>query len=501
VLGPDVLIVPYVMPGFDLARMCAEVVPHALTGDSRGLVLLNHGLFTFGATTEDAYRRHIELISEAERHLGANPTPAAAPRPAFAATDLARLRRRISDAAGVPMVVSRHEGDAVRAFVTRPDLADVATRGPLTPDHVIRTKRIPQIGSDVDGYARDYEAYFAAHRDRRGVPLTMLDPAPRVLLDPAFGMLTAGRRAVDADIAADIYAHTIETITAAERAGRYQALPAAHIFDLEYWELEQAKLRRTGAAAPYTGEVALVTGAASGIGRACALALRARGAAVLGLDVNPDVTAVADGADFLGLPVDVTDPDGLDEALRRGVDRFGGVDIVVAAAGVFPGARPLADFDPRAWRRTMAVNVDSVADLFARTHSLLAAAPRGGRVVVVASKNVPAPGPGAAAYSASKAALTQLARVAALEWAGDRIRVNMVHPDAVFDTGLWTPELLRDRAARYGMSVEEYKRRNLLGTEVTSARVGDLVATMCGAAFAATTGAQVPVDGGNERVV
>jgi len=247
--------------------------------------------------------------------------------------------------------------------------------------------------------------------------------------------------------------------------------------------------------------VAVVTGAASGIGRACALALRARGAAVVGLDRNPDVTGVVDAPDFLGVPVDVTDPDAVDAALRQGVERFGGVDIVVAAAGVFPGARPLADFDPRAWRTTMAVNVDSVADLFARTHPLLALAPRGGRVVVVASKNVPAPGPGAGAYSASKAALTQLARVAALEWAGDGIRVNLVHPDAVFDTGLWTPELLRDRAARYGLSVDEYKRRNLLRTEVTSARVGDLVATLCGDAFAATTGAQVPVDGGNERVV
>jgi NAD(P)-dependent dehydrogenase (short-subunit alcohol dehydrogenase family) len=132
---------------------------------------------------------------------------------------------------------------------------------------------------------------------------------------------------------------------------------------------------------------------------------------------------------------------------------------------------------------------------------LLCLAPRGGRVVVVASKNVPAPGPGAAAYSASKAAVTQLARVAALEWAGDGIRVNVVHPDAVFDTGLWTEELLRDRAARYGLSVEEYKRRNLLGVEVTSRRVGQVVAALCSDHFAATTGAQVPVDGGNERVV
>ena len=247
--------------------------------------------------------------------------------------------------------------------------------------------------------------------------------------------------------------------------------------------------------------MALVTGAASGIGRACALALRARGAAVIGLDLNPAVAGVVESADFLGVAADVSDPDAVAAAVRAGVERFGGVDIVVAAAGMFGASRPIAELDRTAWRRTMAVNLDATADLFALAHPLLALAPRGGRVVVVASKNVPAPGPGAAAYSASKAALTQLARVAALEWAGDGIRVNTIHPDAVFDTGLWTPDLLAERAARYGLTVEEYKRRNLLRTEVTSARVGDLVATLCGDAFAATTGAQVPVDGGNERVI
>jgi NAD(P)-dependent dehydrogenase (short-subunit alcohol dehydrogenase family) len=134
-------------------------------------------------------------------------------------------------------------------------------------------------------------------------------------------------------------------------------------------------------------------------------------------------------------------------------------------------------------------------------HPLLALAPRYGRVVLVGSKNKAAPGPGAAAYSVSKAAATQLARVAALEWAADGIRVNVVHPDAVFDTGLWTPELIESRAAHYGLTPEEYKKRNLLGTEVTSATVGRMVADLCGPSFRATTGAQIPVDGGNDRVV
>ncbi len=496
VLGDDVVIVPYVMPGFDLARLCATTVAARLGPGTLGLVLLNHGLFTFGTSTEEAYRRHVELIDRVERFLEPfRPQWTEADRPAVEPATIAALRKEISDLAGRPMVVRRHDDARVRGFLARPELSQ---RGPLTPDHVIRTKRVPLLGRDVGGYAREYRRYFGEHQDRRGVPLTMLDPAPRVLLDPAYGMLTAGPRAADADIAADIYAHTIDVIATAESLGTYRALDPADLFDVEYWELEQAKLGRAGTPAPFAGEVALVTGAASGIGRACAEALRAKGAAVIGLDLRQPGPGTAD---YLPVQVDVTDRPAVGDAVRAGVERFGGVDLVVAAAGIFPQTQPLGDFDPQAWRRAMAVNAESVAYLFRAVHPLLALAPRGGRVVVIASRNVTAPGPGAVTYSASKAALTQIARVAALEWAGDGIRVNVVHPDAVFDTGLWTEDLLRDRAARYGLSVAEYKRRNLLGVEITSRQVGALVAALCSDAFGATTGAQVPVDGGNERVI
>jgi NAD(P)-dependent dehydrogenase (short-subunit alcohol dehydrogenase family) len=226
-----------------------------------------------------------------------------------------------------------------------------------------------------------------------------------------------------------------------------------------------------------------------------------RGAAVVGVDRDDRVPSAFSGPSWLGLAADVTDVSAVREALRTGVERFGGIDIAVIAAGVFGATRPVAELDVDEWRSVMAVNVDSVAALLSDLHPLLARAPGGGRVVVIASRNVTAPGPGAAAYSASKAALTQLARVCALEWAPDRIRVNTVHPDAVFDTGLWTDEVLTDRAAKYGMTVDEYKRRNLLGAEITSASVGRLVAEMCGDTFANTTGAQIPIDGGNERVI
>ncbi|WP_416905129.1 bifunctional aldolase/short-chain dehydrogenase [Micromonospora echinospora] len=501
VYGDSVVVVPYVMPGFDLARVCAELFPAQAHPGTVGMVLLNHGLFTFGADAEEAYHRHIELVGRAEERLARRTTPSRAAGSApVDRVRLARLRAEISEVTGAPMVLSRYDDPTVRAFLGRADLAAVATRGPVTPDHVLRTKRVPLVGTDVAGYAEEYRRYVAEHQGRARAALTMLDPAPRVVLDPELGLLTAGRRATDARMAQDIYRHTIDVIEAAEAIGGYQALPAGDIFDVEYWELEQAKLRRGGALPEFAGEVAVVTGAASGIGRACAEALQARGACVVALDRDPSVTE-GDGVARLGLQVDVTDRAAVDAALDRAVERFGGVDIVVAAAGIFPASQEIAGLDPETWHRTMAVNTESVAYLFSRTHPLLALAPRGGRVVVVASRNAVAPGPGAVSYSASKAAVVQVARVAALEWASDGIRVNVLHPDAVFDTGLWTPEVLAARAAHYGLTVEQYKRRNLLGTEITSARVADLTAALCGETFAATTGAQIPVDGGNERVI
>jgi NAD(P)-dependent dehydrogenase (short-subunit alcohol dehydrogenase family) len=203
----------------------------------------------------------------------------------------------------------------------------------------------------------------------------------------------------------------------------------------------------------------------------------------------------------LGLQCDVTDEARVSAAIARAVVAFGGIDMLVLNAGMFPATRRIADLPTEEWRKSMSVNLDANLLLMRACHSFLKLAPRGGRVAVIGSKNVPAPGPGAAAYSASKAALNQLARVAALEWGADGIRINTLHPNAVFDTGLWTDEVLTQRAKQYGMTVEAYKTNNVLRTEVSSRDVAELAAEMCGPLFAKTTGAQVPVDGGNERVI
>lgn len=517
--GDRVLIIEYVMPGPELGAACDAAwrgIDAERQARVEGLFLINHGLFTMGETAELALQRHLDMVAVAENHLAAARQERASQSDAVPRSDgaararefgmedalrVARLRAELSEAAEAPLLLRRDGSAETAAYLEDQAVTRATQAGPMTPDHVIWTKRKPLLGEDVAAYVADYDAYFEANCTRRGHELERSDPAPRAVLHPELGLLSAGRTARETRIVEDIVHHTLEGVSGALALGGYLPAESDHVFDIEYWAPEQEKRRLGGGYKPMAGRVAVVTGAASGIGRACAAELLAQGASVIGWDISTDVASTFDDAGWLGLQVDVSDPEAQRQALVRGVEAFGGIDIVVVAAGIFPVAQHLDELDAEQWRRTMSINLDSVAALFGMIRPLLQHAPGGGRVCVVASKNVAAPGPGAAAYSASKAAITQLARVAALEWAGDGIRVNMVHPDAVFDTALWTPELLAQRAEHYGMTPDEYKRRNLLKVEVRSADVATMVRAMVDDTFRCTTAAQVPVDGGNERVV
>jgi NAD(P)-dependent dehydrogenase (short-subunit alcohol dehydrogenase family) len=283
--------------------------------------------------------------------------------------------------------------------------------------------------------------------------------------------------------------------------GGFEALPDSDIFDLEYWDLEQAKLRKNKSSLEFEGEVVMITGAASGIGTACVDSFLNRGAAVIGVDINSSIETLNNHKNYLGLICDLTDESSIYKSLDRGVSYFGGIDMVVLNAGIFPEGRKVADLSSKEWRDVFSINLDSNFNLLREVYPLLKLAPNYGRVVVIGSKNVPAPGPGAAAYSTSKAALNQLMRVLSLEWGGDGIRLNTLHPNAVFDTGIWTEEVLNSRAENYGLTVDEYKTNNLLSVEINSMDVSELAAEMCGSLFSKTTSAQVPIDGGNDRVI
>lgn len=501
-----VVVIPYIMPGFDLARLCAQMFSAEATTNTVGMVLMNHGIFSFGDSARSSYERMIELVTLAEEYLDHQeswhiPLTNITTSESHLRTDIATLRLNASQAAGFPLLLTIHRDARCMSFIDRDDIEKISQQGPATPDHVIRTKRLPLIGRDIEPYTSAYKNYFSENVLTAKDKLSMLDPAPRIILDHELGLCTLGRTAKDAAIVADIYKHTIDIIQRSEMLDGYQALSAKDIFDVEYWELEQAKLRKSGKPPVYNGEVALVTGAASGIGKACVNALLARGAAVIGLDIHDTVIEMVNTPGFAGFKCDLTDEKQVVAALEQAVRKFGGVDMLILNAGMFPPSCNIESLTTADWRKVQNINIDSNLVMLRECFPMLKLSPNQARVVFVGSKNVAAPGPGAAAYSVSKAALNQLARVTALEWGKHGIRINTVHPDAVFDTGIWTEDVIESRAKSYGLSVAGYKKKNILQIQITSRDVAELVAELCGPLFAKTTGAHIPIDGGNDRVI
>ncbi|MEQ8953290.1 MAG: SDR family oxidoreductase, partial [Gammaproteobacteria bacterium] len=349
---------------------------------------------------------------------------------------------------------------------------------------------------ELSAFVQEYRDYFA---EFAGPEHQCLDTMPRygVWQDKAMVYFAANSKRLG--IVADITRHTVKAMQQGEALGGWQALPRSDLFAVEYWELEQAKLKAAGKRAPLEGKVAVVSGAAAGIGRAALMELQNLGACVVALDIDERLAELASES-VLAVHCDVTDGKAIDSALQQAVLRFGGLDILVSNAGNFPPSQSLAEIDDELWQKSLDLNLTAHMKLLRACQPFLEQG-FDPAVVFVASKNVPAPGPGAAAYSAAKAGLTQLARVAALELGGKGIRVNTLHPNAVYDTGLWSEQILQERAGRYGLSVTEYKTANVLKTEVKSADVARAIAMLAGTMLAKTTGAQLAVDGGNERVI
>lgn len=508
IYGQRVLILPYIMPGFILARQVAEATRDIDWQSLEGIILLHHGIFTFADDARVSYENMIRLVSEAEHYLQTTGAASAIAsghyqpvREDFLA--LSQLRQEASAMLGAPALVNWDSSSAAVGFASLDGVADLATRGPLTPDHTIHAKAFAAIfphqpGTGLAEFQTRYQAYFDSHAQSHH---QRLDCMPRygVWLNKGLLHLAAGIKRLQ--VVRDITRHTVRAIQWGTALGGWQALPAGDLFDVEYWELEQAKLKSNKKAAEFEGRIALVTGAASGIGRACVEEFATRGAAVIALDIAPSLGSLfVERPEVLAVHCDVTNSQSIDSALQKGVQAFGGIDMLVSNAGSFPPGARIAELDDESWEKTVELNLTSHMKVLRACQPFLVNG-IDPAVVVVASKNVPAPGPGAAAYSAAKAGLTQLARVAALELGGNGIRVNVLHPNAVFDTGLWTDEVLESRAASYGLSVDEYRRNNVLKTEVTSAQVARLAAIFASPETAATTGAQIPVDGGNERVI
>ena len=530
VYGDTVAALPYRRPGFRISRDVADLL-RARPGLS-AMLLEKHGTITWGATVKEAYLATVELISRAEEAIehrargrarfgGVAVTPAGAEdrrRVALAVAPhlrglVGRERRSIAvfdDAADVVEFAASREADALCRV------------GPATPDHTIYTKRLPcfvpvarpddpaavraALDQAIPRFVDEYTAYFTA--GNRDGAAALADPYPRVVVVAGLGMFALGKDRRTAGIVDDIYHHTISVLGAATAFGRYVSLSAQDAFDVEYWPLELYKLALAPPEKELARRVALVTGGAGGIGRAVALRLAAEGAHVVVADLDAagarkaadEVNAAHGAGRALGVGMDVTGEASVAAAFEEAVLAYGGVDVVVSNAGIAHGAA-VDRMELRDWERSFAVNTTGHFLTAREGMRIMKAQGLGGAFVFVATKNVMSPGKDFSAYSASKAAEAQLAKVLALEGGPHGVRSNIVNPDAVFrDSGLWTPEIRRERAKAQGIGADEiedfYRKRNLLARHVLPEDVAEAVLFLASDRSAKTTGCTLTVDGG-----
>ena len=520
VYGKRVGYVPYIMPGFGLAKAAAQVFD--ADPSIEGLILVKHGIFSFGADARQAYERMIELVTMAEQRL------AKQRKPAFVSAKLPTHPARLADVApivrgacSVPdstcdgawksFVLEFRANDAVMNFVNGAEVGRYGQAGVVTPDHNIRIKNKPLVvaapgDGDLSGfkdsvrdavaaYGETYKTYFASNNTRVGGIKTMLDPSPRVVLVPGVGLFGLGRSKKDARVAADLAEAAIATITDAEAVGRFEPLPEADLFDVEYWSLEQAKLG-SAKELPLAGQVAVITGAAGAIGFATAKAFAAAGAEVALLDVDEaaaQTKAKTIGGAALGLRCDVTDAASVRDAFAQVAAAFGGVDIAVSNAGAAWQGR-IGEVDEAVLRQSFELNFYGHQRVAQAAVKIMRAQGTGGCLLFNVSKQAVNPGPNFGPYGLPKAATLFLVRQYALDYGAEGIRANAVNADRI-RSGLLTEEMIASRSRMRGVSEQDYMRGNLLGREVAAEDVAQ--AFLAQALALKTTADVTTVDGGN----
>jgi rhamnose utilization protein RhaD (predicted bifunctional aldolase and dehydrogenase)/NAD(P)-dependent dehydrogenase (short-subunit alcohol dehydrogenase family) len=532
--GERASFLPYVAPGFVLAQRILEL---GIDESSPPLLVLEkHGIFSWGQSARESYERMIEAVSEAERYVEARSVrhPRVARRNvSVSVAERSASERRAAQLALAPVLrgaLARRAGGArqmldfrsspeVLEFLGKEGSALVAARGCITPDHSIRTKPFPAwldlppadglpptelervVSAGLDRFAKQYEAYFETHRARSALPLTQLDSLPRVVALPGLGIAGLGRTIAQAAIAADLYEHAVGVMARAECIGTYDPVSLAELFDVEYWSLEQAKLGAPRTEAALGGQVAAITGAASGIGLETAAHFLSLGAHVLLVDrAAPALDAASAelgrkyGAAVRGNVADLTRPDEVQAALDSAVLAFGGLDIVVSNAGTAPSGALHEGSGTELLSESLEINLMSHQHVARAAASIFERQGVGGCLLFNASKSAFNPGPLFGPYAVAKSALVALMKQYAIDLAPLGVRANAVNADRV-RTGLFSAELLEARARARGTTADGYFKANLLGRETLAADVARAFAYL--ATASATTGAVLPVDGGN----
>jgi rhamnulose-1-phosphate aldolase/alcohol dehydrogenase len=537
VLGPKIAVLPYVMSGFPLAKDVAAL--YEANPDVEAVIIMNHGIFTFGENAKTSYELMIDYVHKAESYIRSKmPAEISSKEPEDRGAAVEKIN---TDASRIAQIIRgvcacRNSEGRLRRFYTEirqssdivslslsEKAAGICRSGAITPDHVIHTKNhalylesLPEgedelrqaISGAVDLYKKEYNKYFQNHVQKRNTAAAM-DPCPRICLVRGIGLIALGFTRKSARIAADIAEHTFRVKIQADAVGGYIPISESHIFDMEYWDLQQKKLH-VARTPKLAGQIALVTGGGGAIGFGIADRLLAKGAMVVISDIDTSglkkvksiLSERHDKSRVESIVCDVTKFESVENTFAEIGKRAGGVDIVIPNAGVAHVAK-IEDLEADHFNKVIAVNLMGTFNVIKASIPIFKRQGTGGNIVLISSKNVFDPGAAFGAYSATKAAAHQISKIAALELAEIGVRVNMVNPDAVFEnqnisSKLWDligPDRMKSRGLDPEGLKEYYRQRNLLKISVLAEHVGNAVVFFA-ADETPTTGATIPVDGG-----
>lgn len=510
---------PWKRPGFELGLMLRDVI--AANPGIKGAMMASHGFICWADEWEECYDLTLRFINEAAEFIERKGST-------FAFGEIVRERNPKADVVletilptlrgkvahnGQKLIASVDTSDAVLDFLSRSKMEDLTRLGTSCPDHFLRTKIRPMVieaDGDLDAalseFRSDYQRYY--DRCRHADSPAIRNPNPSIVLIPGVGMISFGKNAQEAKVSGQFYRNAIEVMRGAETLSQYTALDEQEAFNIEYWLLEEAKLKRMPPEKELSRHVALITGAGSGIGRATAVKMAGLGAHCVLLDINEgNLSSAQEEVNAINKSIsvvcDVTSPTGLQDAFRRAILGFGGVDIVVVNAG---NARrgSVADTSPADYEFLSDLLMKAYFDTMAEATRLMIEQGTGGSIVVVGSKNGVAAGNNAALYSAAKAFELHLMRVTAADMAKHGIRCNAINPDGVVTgSAIWSDEWKTQTAKSLGIDPSElvahYAKRSLLGTVVTPDDCAEAICWLAGPRASRTTGAVIPVDGGNKE--
>jgi rhamnose utilization protein RhaD (predicted bifunctional aldolase and dehydrogenase)/NAD(P)-dependent dehydrogenase (short-subunit alcohol dehydrogenase family) len=520
-LGIGFGMVPYIQPGLGLAKLSLNA--YEQDPAIHGMVLHKHGLVTFGDTAREAYDRMIEGVNSIEERI------ASADRKSFPSAVIPATVASVEDVAPIirgacffektpgekdyeGFILEFRSSPSLLEYLNTSDLESFSRKGAMTPDFIIRTKNHPLVvpapdAADLEGFraavherverfTADYRDYFERQSLATGLQVSMIDPMPRVVLVPGLGLFGLGRSLADAKLTADIAEHSAIAMFDAESVGCFESISEKDAFEIEYWDMEQAKVRKNRNGGEFAGKVALVTGGAGAIGLATARAFRQKGAEVVIMDLDPAALERAAGelgAGTLTIACDVTDRDSVRSAFDKVCRTFGGIDIIVSNVGVALQGR-IGDVSDELLRKSFEINFFSHQTIAQNAVRVMRKQGTGGVLLFNVSKQAVNPGPDFGPYGLPKAATLFLLRQYALDHGRDGIRANGVNADRI-RSGLLTPEMIKARSTARGLSEKEYMSGNLLNLEVTAEDVADAFVHL--ALETRTTGSVTTVDGGN----